>query len=88
MTTKERLKIYNDSDYISSKRYNNSLKKFIEAHDKMHGTDIDGKKIILTGVYRGVPDSMIASLLKITTEEVARHYTKAILTLRKFTGNQ
>ena len=88
MTAEEKHKIYNDHDYISSKRYDNSVKKFIEAHDKSQGTDINKNKITLTGMYRGIPDSMIASLLKITTEEVARHYNRAIRILKKHMSDQ
>ena len=69
MTTEEKDKIFNDPDYISSKRYEYSLRNFLRQHD------------------HGVPDSMIASLLKISTEEVSRHYNKAVLTLRKHMGN-
>lgn len=60
MTQEERQKIINDPDYISSKRYKYSLKRFLKVHE------------------RPAPDSMIASLLKMTVSEVDFHYKSAV----------
>jgi hypothetical protein len=68
MTQDERDKILNDPDYISSKRYKYSLKRFLKFHDCPSKTK----------PWTGAPDSMIASLLKMTVVEVDYYYRSAV----------
>ena len=68
MTQEERDKILNDPDYISSKHYKYSLKRFLKVHDRSSRTQ----------PWLGAPDSMIASLLKMTVAEVNQHFNSAV----------